>query len=334
MSYTAPLSYADLQQAAYVLARQVVGRPLSPTTRDMLWEGNETRKEVLALLPYGRANVVDDLRHTGFSHAKDLDAGRELLAERCQEEPGFAGRMHLEAAALATHVGIGNCYEMATLAGHVHAARVPQEQTLLLQRMRNDDHAWVRAQCNTPEHLPSGWGRAAIIDAWMDGPVVVPGDTDMQLGRQGPIITFMRIAGSQGPASAQAFEDARATAAERYEPRLSELRQQRAGGPQVLEGYVPLVSESFARSVRARLDETSPETLRAAAAAVLMTAPTPPTLAQAQAHAQEVVAIARDLRQPERRPLASPPDDSPFMFRPIAPNDQPLPDDDASDHTP
>ena len=321
---------ADLQQAAYLLARQVTGRPLSPTTQDMLWQGHETRKQVHELLPHGRANVVDDLRQTGFARVKDFDAGRELLTERVATEPGFASRRHLEAAALATHTGIGNCYEMTTLAAHLHAAKLPAGQTLLGQRTPAVDHTWLRAQCNTPEHLPSGWGRAAIIDPWMEGPVVVPGDTDLQLGRQGPIMNFLRIDGSHAPATAQVFEEARATVAARSEPLLSELRLEQTTGPMVLEGPRPLVSAVFAEQARARIDAASPDRLLEQATQALMSAPGQPTLAQAQAHAHEVVAFARDLQQPLDRPLAPPPDDSPFMFRPIAPNDRlPRDDDDA-----
>jgi hypothetical protein len=323
---------ADLQQAGYVLARQLTGRALRPAVLALTWEGNETRKRVYNELPFGRTNVTDDLRLTGFARLQDNLAARAAIRERTTADPRFAAVKHVAAAALAVSTGGGNCYEMTTVGGFLHAHKLEPTQQLLGQRAEGVDHGWLRLQSAAPKGVPPSWGAAAIIDPWQEGPVVDAGDTDLHQGLRGPLRTFMRIDGTKAALAARAFEAAGESLPRDSERLINQLKGERthASVPYGLREPEPLLPAAFARLARERADETPPEVLLTLAANALLSAPARYTREQAQAYAHEVVAFARDLRQPLSRPLIQPPDDSHFMFRPIAPNDVPPPEEESA----
>ena len=165
-SPAACLGTADQELAAYLLVRGLVGRPVSPPTTALLQRANETKKNVLSTLRYGRANVLTDLaatRNQGF---------HRLLAQRLVSgsASGLGERVAVTAArdaAVTAHLGSGNCGEFANVALHFHAGRLRDGEVVVTQKASDRDHSWVMLQ---GEPKPDGAPRHAIIDVLGGGP--------------------------------------------------------------------------------------------------------------------------------------------------------------------
>ena len=99
-----PVPPSDLQQAAYVVARQALGRPLTAESKNLLWTANETRKEVLGLLPYGRGNIQSDFQNSD-GESKARTAALRLLRGGLPTEGLAAPEQRAMHAAFATRRG-------------------------------------------------------------------------------------------------------------------------------------------------------------------------------------------------------------------------------------
>ena len=309
-----PVMPTDLQQAAYILARDVMGRPLPPTHQAVLWQGNETRKAVLDMLPHGRGNVVTDVQATNRVSYQRTFAARAIV-----EGWPRRGSFDPEVAALTTLAGSGNCSEMVNLAAHVHAPRLEPGDRLLAQQVGFIDHTWLRVQCATPDGGAPGSGHAAIIDPWAEGPVADPGDTRLPSGSVGDVSSTHRLDRGEARSSGHAFELARADVEERHGDLLERNVRRGVDGWHILSDPEPLLDGRFAYHAREAVDAVGPVAARAGAVAVLQSAPAGFSASQAEENADAVVAWARDLRRAHPRNVsASRPSISPDAARPDA----------------
>jgi hypothetical protein len=309
-----PLHPADLQQAAYVVAREALGRPLTAESKNLLWTANETRKEVIDLMAFGRGNIESDVRVSGGESKFRMVACRVVTGSLPTETLSPRFRRAMEAA-LATRAGAGNCGEFTDVSAHLHARHLGEGDRIVRQQIDDLDHVWARVQCATPEGGEPGSGPAAILDTWAEGPIVEPTDSRLGSGTPSEARESQRIDGGvDGEAMHAAFQLSRGSFMDAHAARVSqladEIKQSRHVAP--LSGLmepIPVVSQAFAHDARNAIDRGSPTTLRASAVDALLESRTPPTREQAEAEADAVVTLASRLDSP-----APPPRNS---FRPI-----------------
>jgi len=156
-----PLSAADQQLAAYLLARQADRRPADAQLLGMLKRGNESMAQARRLLPLGRGNVRPDCQATGYAGWRTTTASRDVM--RAREKAGER-LTHAEQAGVIAHVGTGNCGEHAQLTAHLHVARLRRGEIVSQVDHRWRDHSWT---LYTGEE-----GRKVMLDSWKDGPAV------------------------------------------------------------------------------------------------------------------------------------------------------------------
>ena len=173
---------AFFQQAAYILAREILNRPLTKEQKQLMWRANEVRTEVLKALPLGRSNVVSDY-NTGLellreNHAISGSHGtyRALAARQLKWNiPNGSTKPHI-AAALAAVAGSGSCGDHANIAMHLFAKELKPGERLIKQKSDNLDHAWLRIEGAPSAGSEQDMGPSVILDAWADGPVIDPSD--------------------------------------------------------------------------------------------------------------------------------------------------------------
>ena len=303
-----PVHPADLQQAAYTVARQALGKPLTAAAKHLLWTAHETRKEALELLHHGRGNIESDVRGSEGGSLVRTEAYRRLRGSLPVVGMPDAEHRALQAA-LAARGGAGNCAEFAEVSAHLHARHLKPGDRISRQQVMGLDHSWLRVQSGTPVGGEPCSGPAAILDAWADGPVVEPADSRHAAGAAAPIHDAHWIIGSRGPATFKAFEEAQeGSVVEGYGRRL-ELAADRIkegmnqGAFVYCMNPIPVVSQGFTDSARNAIDRSSPTTLQASAVDALLESPAPLTREQAEAHAGTVVALAKtlDVPQPDAR---------------------------------
>ncbi len=322
------MPFADLQQAAYIVAREATGRPLAPQAQALMWQANESRKEVFALMPYGRGNVTTDLAVTQNVGLHRVRARR--LVEGALPSVGVPqSEVRIRTAGLTALAASGNCEEFANLAAHVHAARLQPGDRATVETLETEaiNHAWVLVRSATPAGGEPGSGPAAVLDAWADGPVIDPADGRFSSGAARPTEPSHRIDGHEGPAVAAAFEHARNPDLKGQGPRLERYAAGLAsrGDDSTARIYAPtpVVSVAFAQAAAEALGGVAPETLRASAIAAMLGAPTPPTPEQAEDSVDAVLGLAAALRATHPRELRGP--DPAASGRPAdaAPEDEP-----------
>jgi hypothetical protein len=323
-----PVPFADLQQAAYIVAREATGRPLAPPQKALMWQANESKKEVFALMPYGRGNVATDLAVTQNVGLHRVRARR--LVEGALPSVGVPqSEVRIRTAGLTALAASGNCEEFANLAAHVHAARLQPGDRATVETLDTEaiNHAWVLVRSATPAGGEPGSGPAAVLDAWADGPVIDPNDGGMSSGAAGPTEPSHRIDGHEARAVVAAFEHARNPDLKGQGPRLERYAASLAsrGDESTAKIYAPtpVVSAAFAQAAATAMRGADPQTLRASAIAALLGAPTPPTPEQADASVDAVLGLAADLRAIHPRDLRGP--DPAASGRPAdaAPEDEP-----------
>lgn len=303
-----PVHPADLQQAAYTVARQALGRPLTAASKTLLWTANETRKEALELLHHGRGNIESDVRGSEGSSLVRTEAYRRLRGSLPVVGMPDAEHRALQAA-LAARGGAGNCAEFAEVSAHLHARHLKPGDRISRQQVKGLDHSWLRVQSGTPVGGEHCSGPAAILDAWADGPVVEPPDSRHAAGTAEPVNDAHWIIGSRGPATFKAFEAAQeGSVVEGYARRLGlaadRIKQGMKQGEYVYcMAPIPVVSQGFTDSARHAIDSSSPTTMQASAVDALLESPARLTREQAEAHAQTVVTLAKtlDVLQPDAR---------------------------------
>ena len=309
-----PVHPADLEQAAYIVARQALGRPLTAESKNLLWTANETRKEVLELLPHGRGNIQSDFQNSD-GESKARTAALRLLRGGLPTEGLAAPEQRAMRAAFAARAGAGNCAEFAEVSAHVHAGHLGDGDRIVRQRVDNLDHGWARVQCATPEGGEPRSGPAAVLDVWADGPIVEPADSRYGHGTPSQTNDSQPITSGDARAIVQAFEASRGPALDGHVTELvklaSEFKRNRTdANPAYFLDPIPVVSQGFADQAHNAILSGSPTSLRASAVAALLDAPAPLTREQAEANVDTVVALASNLDRPE--PEAR------HVFRPIA----------------
>lgn len=243
----------DLQQAAYVLARQVTGRPLSAPTQALMQRANESRKEVLALMPYGRSNVTTDLEATQRQGFHRLLAQRHVMGNISSlgDPPALT---HARDAALSAYAGSGNCGEFANVAAHVHARRLQEGERLTVQKAHDFDHSWVTVEGRAS---PGGTVPRAVLDVWADGPVVAPADDRFIAGAAQPPLTLHCITHAEAELARQRFDALRQDPGARTIRQIEGLTQAHARNDRQPTGTVyapmPVVSDAFCTAVRSAL---------------------------------------------------------------------------------
>lgn len=267
-SAPSPLDTQDLELAAYLLARQVTGRPVDPATKALLKRANESKKEVLSMMTYGRGNVDTDLQATNNEGFHRLLAQRRVVGSISSlgEDPKIT---NVRDAALSAHVGSGNCGEFANVTSHVHAGRMHQRERLEMQYSENRDHSWVMVH---GEPGPNGSRPRAIIDVWGEGPVIEPVDSRYLADPESTPETVHNISGVEAPELNRQFESIRRDPGCSTAKRLRALvhanaQAQKEPDPYELYSPVPFVSSQLcAAAGRAIGGRQTESTLRAEAA--------------------------------------------------------------------
>ncbi len=308
-----PLHPADLQQAAYVVAREALGRPLTAESKNLLWTANETRKEVIDLMAFGRGNIESDVRDSGGDSKYRTVACRVVRGSLPTDGLSSRFRRAMQAA-LATRAGAGNCGEFTDVSAHLHARHLAEGDRIVRQHIDELDHVWARVQSATPVGGEPGSGPAAILDAWAEGPIVEPTDSRLGSGTPSEARESQRIDGAQGPEMHAAFQLARGHVLDEHAALVSlladEIKQGRGSAPLAhFMDPIPVVSQAFAHDARSAMDRGSPTSLHASAVDALLESRTPPTREQAEAEAGTVVTLARQLDSPAPLPRNA--------FRPI-----------------
>ncbi len=303
---TSPLESSDLELAAYLLARQETGRPVQPHVKDLLIRANETKKDVLALMAYGRGNVKSDLNATQNQGFYRLRALRDIVSS--QSSLGHnPDKVQMQDAALSAHLGSGNCGEFANVAAHVHAGRLDVGERLDTVYRKDRDHTWVMVHGVA---AADGVVPTAIIDVWSEGPVMEPQDNRFIKDVSADPTIIHSIKGIQGPSLHDRFDEARQT------PHASTLKRARTliaanirddkqpPSGDVYEQPVASVCDQFALAARAAIQQPQCElTLRAKAAALARELK--PSLRQADEAftVEAILDIAVKFDQPRQRTL-------------------------------
>jgi hypothetical protein len=297
---------ADLELAAYLLARQASGREVPASTRELLVRANESRKEVLRLMDLGRANVAQDLDATRRRGFHGLLAQRRVSGEFSSLGQAPA-EIQARDAALSARVRSGNCGEFAKVAAHVHAARLQTGERLEIQASRERDHSWVMVQ-GPPS--PGGSVPRAILDPWTDGPAVDPADHRFTVGAATSPRTLHGIDDTEAPHAHARFEamrhDPGARAARQLELLTTAARNADRKPPDRIWQATPVLAPEFCataqRAIESRRDDPS---LRAWATALVgeLASASP---GQAEAAADAVIDMATRLDVVRARSLAQP----------------------------
>lgn len=300
----------DLQLAGYLLAREVTGRPVSTPTRELLLRANESKKEVLQRLPYGRANVTTDLAATGNRGFHRLVAARYIAGSTSSLGQAAAHTM-AHNAGLAAYVGSGNCGEFASVAAHVHAQRLQPGERLTVQGGGSEvDHSWVVLNGRAS---PGGTTPRVVLDVWGEGPVVDASDGRFESPTQGQPVTLQTIDHAQAAEASRLFENA-AEPSQGTTRRLTTFIDAQARREVEPTGTIyaptPVVAQAFCQEAHAAVQaqHDNPEFKRVAAAQARQVAPELALLPPAQeaVAVQRVIDYAAQLDTPHLRRLIAP----------------------------
>lgn len=302
----------DLQFAGYLLARQVTGRPLATAAKVLLQGANVSKKRVLHEMEYGRANVTADLAVTGNAGYYRVLAQRHAVGSTSSlgESPLVTSARD---AALAAHVGCGNCGEFALVAAHVHAARLQPGERLMINKAAVFDHSWVIIDGRAS---PGGSVPHAVLDLWADGPVIEPCDGAFTGPESEGSITLHTIGHDNAATASQQFERILCDPGPKVKQRLDNMiaaHTARAPEPSgTIYDPMPVVSEAFCDEARQAVQTMQVRgeatNLNGDATALLREiAGTPEPGAEGDALVQRVIDFAENLRKTPARHLTEPP---------------------------
>jgi hypothetical protein len=163
---------SQMQAAAYLLARESVGRPIEDLNEiRALASAAASVAETRSLLSKGRSNVAGDLQRTGHQSLYRGEVAREIRDTEYEQAPELdqLSKDAIEAAA-STIVGSGYCDEHAGVSAFVHAPKLVSGDQLNLVSHRDQAHAWTQLS-------NSGRRSPIVMDAWSDGPPMKARDT-------------------------------------------------------------------------------------------------------------------------------------------------------------
>ncbi len=290
--------------AAYLLARHTTGRPVDPHTKDLLKRANQSKKDVLSIMSYGRGNVTTDLRHTRNVGFHRLLAQRHLVKSTSSlgVDPTVT---HMQDAALAAYAGCGNCGEFANVAAHVHAGRLLAGERVRQHSARDTDHSWIVVQGQPTQ---DGSVPQAIIEAWGDGPVVEVVDHAYTKNAAPPDMVH-GIVSTHGPALHRQFEQARQDPGVKAVKRFNALFVANARDQKQPTGTVyaprPFVCQQFAQAAKTSIEGRQCElTLRAQAAALAREVVPSLSPARVESTVDAIFDLAVSLDAPRARSLA------------------------------
>ena len=300
----------DLELAGYLLAREITGRPVGTPTRELLQRANESKKEVLQLMPYGRGNVTTDLEATGNIGFHRLAAVRYLAgsASSLGQPPQ---RTLATNAGMAVYAGGGNCGEFASVAAHVHAKRMhPGERSVVQGGGSDFDHSWVVLSGRAS---PGGTTPRVVLDVWGEGPVVDAHDGHFTSPTRGEPLTVQTIDHANATAAHGAFIAATEPneGTKRRLAKFIDAQAQRQVEPKgTIYAPTPIVAPAFCQEARAAVQarQDDPQLRQAAAALVRQVAPQVDQLPPADeaATVQRVIDHAAQLDAPRARHLIAP----------------------------
>lgn len=198
---------------------------------------NETVEETHALLPYGRGNVTEDNRRTGYESSRRDEAAPHLFDENSHKgEP-----QHLWAAVFR-FVKAARCGGSAPIATHLHAAKLEEPYRVSTVEGKRVDHTWTELTWKDARRQDD-----VIIDRWCEGPAVLR--EDARYGNA-DAKTIHQLDGTTGPEAAKTVE--RLTAGLEGDPRQQNLLNYYIGTGEFdhhSEGYKRYGAEFEPRSV-------------------------------------------------------------------------------------
>ena len=297
----------DLELAGYLLARQITGRPVPAPTVALLQRANESKKEVLQLMQYGRANVSTDLQATNNEGFHRLLAQRHVIGSTSSLGQAPAHTFAHDAA-LAARAGSGNCGEFAFVAAHVHAGRLQAGESLTVEKAPDFDHSWVAVKGRAS---PGGTVPRVVIDVWGDGPVIDVNDGTFTAPANDTPLVEHTIHHADAATANQRFESLRVNLGERTERRLDLMisankRDERKPTGTVYEP-MPIVDSTFCADARHALQNEADQAQFRQAAATLGRETTALANGPDEAAVERIIDFAANLDVPHDRHLAAPP---------------------------
>ncbi|HLP41686.1 MAG TPA: hypothetical protein VK465_09280 [Fibrobacteria bacterium] len=165
--------------AGYLMARAAMHRKVEGSDLKNLRAGHESLQQGSALLPLGRANVIQDIEKAKESYLPVRNTVASKLREFLVASHGYPSftetprniRNRVVAAA-SQYVETGTCHSYAASISPLHAAKLPgmkdERSIVALCNYPGRDHVW-------PEMIPKGkredgtlilHGKDVIMDAW------------------------------------------------------------------------------------------------------------------------------------------------------------------------
>ncbi len=315
----ARLKRSDLELAGYLTARAAIGQPVRPPARQLLARVNESRKDVLELMRFGRSNVAPDLAATDNAGQRRRRAHRVVTGGMASVE-ATGHRSFAVAAGMAAYVGTGNCGEFANVSAHVHAKRLEPGEHLVIERLAEPVHGGTAsaAERQQPPPLPAGdhsWlrvqgaaaadGSSAILDAWGDGPPIEPRDGEFANRDRTAVETVRTIAHASADEANREFQsnlNGPPPSAVRRLNAVINAPARRDAAPETIYAATPIVSQSFAQAAALAVAQRRQDpALRAIAADAAQRIGA--SDAQAAAAVPAILDIAQDLRAVHPREL-------------------------------
>lgn len=300
---TNPRDIADLDLAAYLLARKVTGRPVTPASKELLVLANQTKKDVLSLMarkhgsaPSGLSSAGDSLLNTGPPN-RSASGGTDLPSG--QSNIDFARRAGQRAFA-----GSGQHDDFANVAAHTHAKRLRKGESIALEAATYCEHDWAQVTGVSVDGQPPP---SAIIDAFSDGPPVEPRDYRYLRESVVPTETKHRIDSRDASLAHRCFDkNMKDPGAEEWQRLRAEAKSAARADPSVAEqdeAPFPVVATAFAEAVRQALsDHPNAAQLREEAEAIARELNPALVGKDTPAAVDTVLALASNLDAPRPRP--------------------------------
>lgn len=242
------LTPIDERQAGYLLARDMVGRPVHPTVLGMITRCSQSVRETHEIMTLGRGNVKADIDASqGESH--HLTIGTRIAFEDVKKST----RRDLPPATkagIAAHNGAGHCAEYAGVVQHLHAPRLQEGEEITVLEHTIHDHGWAV--------LTGASGRAAVkLDPWAQCPVIEA--CDDKLMKRPEMVETHKVTQQQARAAHDEFVGAMTgpdAAMQRLIEKGVQTSKMKSATPpsSMIQEPQLLVRKSFAKSVRKAFD--------------------------------------------------------------------------------
>jgi hypothetical protein len=159
-----------------------------------LQAAHATVEETHALLPYGRGNVTEDNKRTGYEASR-----RDEAAEHLFKELSHKAAPEQLWPALFRFTEAARCGGSARIATHLHGAKLEGPYRVSTVEGKKVDHNWTELKWKETRRPDD-----AIIDQWCEGPAVLR--EDYRYGNH-EVKTLHELDATTGPKAAEKVEE-------------------------------------------------------------------------------------------------------------------------------